>query len=216
VGVGPADGVDAGQLGRRWLGHLVVRAHGIDEAEGPALLAGTVVRQQQHDGVVQLAAGLQVIEQPGQLLVGMVQHGGIGSLQARHHRLLLGRMVGPGLDAGIARRQLGVRRHDAQRLLPRQAAFTLHVPAVAELRIVLADQCVRRLVRRMAGTQRQPQVPGAARLVGLVVGQVADALVDQVGRQVVAGLERLPGVGMGVLSRTSSGAYWSVSASMKP
>jgi mannitol/fructose-specific phosphotransferase system IIA component len=49
----------------QWLGHLVVRPHGVDEAQRPALLAGAVVRQHQHQGVVELAAGLEVIATAG-------------------------------------------------------------------------------------------------------------------------------------------------------
>jgi hypothetical protein len=38
-------------------GTQVVRAHGVDEAQRPAFLAGAVVRQHEHQRVVELAAG---------------------------------------------------------------------------------------------------------------------------------------------------------------
>ena len=53
----------------------------------------------------------------------------------------------------------------------------------------LRDQIARRLVRRVAGAERDPGQPRRSRLVGDMVGEIADRLVDQIGGQVIAGRE---------------------------
>ncbi len=105
----------------------------------------------------------------------------------------------------VASRQAGVRGDEAQGLLPREAPVALDVPALCEQRIVVGDQVLGPLVRRVAGAIGEPGQPGGVRRIGGVVGDEADRLVGEIA-----------GVSMGVLSRTSSGANWSVSASMKP
>ena len=65
----------------------------------------------------------------------------------------------------------------------------LVVPAVGEHRVVLGDQVGRRLVRRMAGAERHPGQPRRLGVVGDMVGEIADRLVDEVGGQVIAGRE---------------------------
>ena len=189
VGVGPADVVDARQLGGQGLGLLVVWPHRIDEAQRPALLAGAVVRQHHDDGVVELAAGLEKIHQPGDLPVELVQHRRISRLQPRHQRAQGRGMAVPRLNAGVGWRQDSARRHDAQFDLACQTAGFFLVPAVLEQRVITFDQRVRRLVWRMAGAWCQPQMPGLVGLVGRMVGQVAQRLIHQVHAQVVAGLE---------------------------
>ena len=70
-----------------------------------------------------------------------------------------------------------------------EPAFALGVPALGEDRIVLGDQIERRLVRRMAGAERKPRQPRRLGIVADMIGEIADALVDQIGRQVIAGGE---------------------------
>ena len=62
------------------------------------------------------------------------------------------------------------------------------------------DQFGRRLVRRMAGAQCQPGEPRRARRIGRVVGDHADGLVHQIGRQVVAAGEGAGRIDMGVVA----------------
>jgi hypothetical protein len=102
--------------------------------------------------------------------------------------------------AVVARRKLRVLRHQAQRLLPRQALLALDVPAVCKGSVVFTDQLGRRLMRRMAGTQRQPGEPWRVRRIGGVVGDHADGLVHQVGRQVVAAGVSAGRIDMGVVA----------------
>ncbi len=186
VGVGATDVVDAGDL----LGHgfwlAVVGAHGVDHAEGAALLAGAVVAQDQDQGVVAQAGLIQEGDKAGQVAVGVVQHGGEGALEAGEQALFIRRMLGPWTHHVVARRHAGVGRHDAHGLLPRQALLALHVPALREHRVVVPDQVLGRLVRGVAGAVGEPAKPGLVRRVGGVVGDVADGLVGQVLGQVVA------------------------------
>jgi hypothetical protein len=82
VGVGPADVVDASDLLGQRLAQEVVRPHGVDHAQRAALLARAIVREHQHQRVLALAALVEVAQQPSDLLVGVIEHRGIGRLQA--------------------------------------------------------------------------------------------------------------------------------------
>ncbi len=214
--VRPADVVDPAQFFRDRLGAEIVRPHRVDEAERPALLAGAVVGQHQDQRVVAHAGRVEKRDQPRQMLVGVIEHAGKGRLQPREDALFVGRMLFPGLHAVVARRQPGFLRHDPHRLLPRQPLLALDVPAMGEHRVIAPDEVGRRLVRRVAGAERDPGQPRDIGPVGDVIGDEADRLVDQIGRQVIADRHRCRARSMCVLSGTSSGAYWSVSASMKP
>ena len=193
MGVGPADVVDARDLLLDRLALQVVGAHGVDHAERPALLAGAVVGHDHDQRVVELARRLEEGHQPREVLVGMVEHGGVGGLQAREQAALALGHVGPGAHRVVARRQARALRHDAELDLAGEPLLALDVPAVGEQRIVFLDQVERRLVRRVAGAQRQPGQPRRLLVVGDVVGEIADGLVDQVGGQVIARWRSLPG-----------------------
>src|SRR5579871_5173615 len=58
---------------------------------------------------------------------------------------------------------------------------------MGEHRIIALDDVLRRLMRRMAGAEREPGQPGKIRSVGDVIADEADRLIDQVGGQVIAG-----------------------------
>ncbi len=126
-------------------------------------------------------------DQPRQMLVGVVEHAGEGRLQPRE-------------DAPVRRRcarPMPSRRHCARgsrvsggtipiafcRAMP---LLALDVPAMGEHRVVALDDVARRLVRRVAGAERDPGQPRHIGPVGDVIGDEADRLVDQVGRQVIA------------------------------
>ena len=186
VRVRPADVVDPAQLFRDRLGTEIVRPHRVDEAERPALLAGAVVGQHEDQRVVADAGRVEERDQPRQMLVGMVEHAGEGRLQPREDAPFVGAVLVPRLHAVIARGQPGFRRHDPHRLLPRHPLLALDVPAMGEHRVIALDDVRRRLVRRVAGAERDPGQPRDIGPVGGVVGDEADRLVDQVGRQVIA------------------------------
>ena len=182
VRIRPADVVDPPQLFRHRLGTEIIRPHRVDEAERPALLAGAVVGQHEDQGVVADAGLVEERDQPRQMLVGMVEHAGKRRLQPREDALLVGAVLVPRLHAVIARGHLGVLRHDPHRLLARHALLALDVPAMGEHRVITLDDIGRRLMRRMAGAERDPGQPGNIGPVGGVIGDEADRLVDEVGR----------------------------------
>ena len=186
VAVRPADVLQARQFLLERLGLAVVGAHRVDEAVGAALLAGAVVGHHQDQGIVADAGRLKESYKPGELAVGVVEHGGERALEADRHLLLVGREVRPRSHPVVAGRHVGGGRDQAHGLLPRQPALALHVPAFGEDRVVALDDGLWRLVGRVAGARREPQEPGRLRRVGRVIGDVADRLVHQVGGQVVA------------------------------
>ena len=121
-----------------------------------------------------------------EVLVGVIEHGGVGAGQAAEQPLLVGCVLGPGPHEVVARRKAGVLRHDPERLLPLEPALALDVPAVLEHLVVAQDEVARRLVRRVAGAEGEPGQPRRVGRVGRVVGDEADGLVGQVLGQVVA------------------------------
>ena len=101
-------------------------------------------------------------------------------------RCLVGAVFVPGLHAVIARRHLRVRRHQPHRLLPRQPLLALDIPAMGEHRVIALDDIGGRLMRRVAGAERDPGQPRQIGPVGDVVGDEADRLIDQIRGQVIA------------------------------
>ena len=116
----------------------------------------------------------------------MVEHRGIGGLQPREQPALVRAVAVPRLHEIIARRHKRVGRHQPGLLHRGEAALALYVPAVGELCVIVADQLLRRLMRRVACAIGEPQ---QERRVGLrrdVIGDEADRLVGQVGGEVIA------------------------------
>ncbi|GAA0000873.1 hypothetical protein BRDID11002_08730 [Bradyrhizobium diazoefficiens] len=138
------------------------------------------------DSIVADAGRLEKRNEPGKMAIGMVEHAGEGCLQAREDAALVRGMLLPGLHAVVARGHPRCRRHEAHRPLARQALLPFDVPAVREGRVVAPDDIGGRLMRRMAGAQRDPGEPGNIRPVGDVIADEADRLVDQVLGQVIA------------------------------
>ena len=186
VRVGTADVVDPAYfLGERFRAEII-RPHRVDEAERPALLAGAIVGQHKDESVVADAGGVEEPDQPGEVLVGVIEHAGKGRLQTREQAAFVGVVAVPRPDAVIALGQSRLLRDDPHRLLTGHALFALDIPAVCELVIVAPDNIGGRLMRRMAGAERHPGQPGYIGPVSGVIGDEADRLVDQIGRQMVA------------------------------
>ena len=89
--------------------------------------------------------------------------------------------------------ELGVRRDDAERLLPLEGPLAVDVPAVVELALVLVGPLLRDVVRgvgraggvvdepRLVGVLRAHRVQPLDRLVGDVVGEVVELAVLALG-----------------------------------
>jgi hypothetical protein len=178
VRIRPADIVDPAQLFRDRFGTEIIRTHRIHKPQRAALLAGAVVGQHQNQRVVADAGLVEEADQPRQMPVGMVEHAGEGRLQPGEDALFIGAVLVPRLHAVIARGHAGVRRHDPHRLLPCHPLLALDVPAVGEHRVVTFDDVHRRLVRRVAGAERDPGQPRDVGTISRVIGDEADRLVN--------------------------------------
>jgi hypothetical protein len=95
-------------------------------------------------------------------------------------------VLGPRFDAVVAWRQPRVWRDQAHLFLPRPTAFALDVPSIAEHRVVLHDEIMRRLMRCVAGTECQPGQPGLVGPCGDMLGNEADRLIDEIFGEVIA------------------------------
>ena len=181
----------------------VEERHLVERAGGRALQAGAVVAPDVDDErVVEVAHLLDGVEQAADVPVGVLLEAAV-DLHLAHVELLL--LVGervPGGEGVGALGELGVLRHDAELLLPRQRALAQRVPAVVELALVLVRPLLGDVVRGMGaagGVEEHPRlvrvlgtdrVQPLDRLVGDVVGEVVELAVLALGdaqRPVVLG-----------------------------
>ena len=129
---------------------------------------------------------LEELEQPAVVVVGVAQEAGEDLHHARVQLLLVGRQAVPVLHVGIVTRELGVLRDDAQLLLLLEHLFSIRVPAVVELPLVLVGPLLRDVVRCVRGAGAEVHEERLVRRDLLGVGDEADRLVHEVFRQVVA------------------------------
>ena len=175
VGVRPAELVEVRQVVldrvRPGVEELVL----VDRPVRRALPRGAVVGGVEDQRVVELAGLLEVVDDPPDLVVGVLGEAGVDLGHPREQRLLLvGQRVPraasrrPGLNVPLGhridRRQLGALGQDPALDHPRQDPLAIGLVAVVELALVLVDELLRRVVRGVVGARAEPQVP---RLVGL-------------------------------------------------
>ena len=165
-------------------------AGGVGDALRAALLAGAVVGHQQQDGVVELARGFEIGDQPPNLFVGVAEESGERLLEGREEPFRIRREVVPGLDAGIARREFRALGNDAEFELSREPLFAHLVPALVELAAVTIDVLLRGLMGRMGRAQREIEEEGLIGIDGLVVAQKALRVIDDVFGEVIAVFRR--------------------------
>ena len=136
------------------------------------------------------SSGLQGVEQAPDLDVGVVEEGRERLLQpAGEAPVVLGQVV-PGLDPGVAGRQLGLGGDDAELLLAGEPALPGHVPALVVTPAVLLEVLGGGLVGGVGGPEGQVGEERPVRPDGDRVVEEADGLVDQVLAEVVALLGR--------------------------
>ena len=181
-----ADVVD---LVDRLVGRLedaVEELHLVHHAERATLLRGPVVGQHDEHRVVELTEVAQTVDEPADLVVGVIEEGRKRLLQAtRQPLLVLGKVV-PGVDARVSGSELRALGDHAEFELTFEPALAHDVPAFVVLALVLLEVAGRSLVR---GVRRPERHVGEERTVGadpLAVGQHRQQLVDQVFRHVVA------------------------------
>ena len=209
IGVGPAELVDAGQVGLDGVGDVVEELVLVERAVGAALAAGPVVGGDDDDGVLQLPGLLQVVEQPPDLVVGVGDEPGVVLGHAGEqaplvlaqgvpgpHEVQLGPRlpVGPGglgLAVGVDRRQLGVGGQQPHSLLVLQDPGPDGLIALVEAALVAVGPLLPHVVGGVGAAGAEVRVEGLVRRHRLGVADELDRLVDQVGRQVVALLGRV-------------------------
>ena len=110
----------------------------VEAAVRRALGRGAVVADDHVDQrvVEDLEVGERV-DQPADVVVGVLQEAGVDLHLAREDRLQVVRRLVPGRDLGRPRGQLGVLRDDAELLLARERLLAQRVPALVELALVL-------------------------------------------------------------------------------
>ena len=99
------------------------------------------------------------------------------------------------------RREHGVGRHDAERLLPRERLLANLVPALIELALVFLDPFLRHMMRRMCRARREideERLVGSERFLRL---HPRDRMVRHVGHEVVARTERRVDAGHVLIDR---------------
>ena len=186
VAVGPADVVDPADGLVGGLHDHVEVLHLVHDAEGPALLAGPVVREQDHDGVLQPAQPVELGQEPADLVVGVLEEGGEGLLEAcGQEPLVLGQAV-PRLHPGVAGGQLGPLGQQAELLLAGEPPVPGGVPAVVEPAAPPGQVLGRGLVGGVHGPEGQVGEEGTVGADRDRVVDERDGVVDQVLAEVVA------------------------------
>ena len=136
--------------------------------------------------VVQHAEVVDGVDHAADVVVGVLQEPGVDLHLALEHRLELRGHLVPGGDLGVALRQLGVRRDDAQLLLPREGLLAQLVPALGELALVLVGPLLRHMVRGVGGARREVDEERLLRHQRLLLAHPVDGVVGQVLGEVVA------------------------------
>ena len=194
MAVGATDVVEPLDRFVRRLDDHVEVLHLVHDAERTTLLAGPVVGQQKNQRVVELTELLEVVDEPADLGIGVLEERGERLLQAcGQATLVLGEGV-PRLDAGVAGSQFGVGGEQPHLDLPSKPLFASDVPPVVEGSTVLLHVLVGRLMGGVLGPEGEV---GEERAVGADRYRIVDELdgvVDQVFAQVVALFGRLRGL----------------------
>ncbi len=159
----------------------------VEGALETALGRGAVVAEDvEHDGVVQVAALAQRLDQPADLGVGVLGERGV---QLHEPLRVVPREivdVVPVRHARRPRRRLGVVRNEAQLLLPFEGEVALFVPSMGELAAVAVPPPFGHLERRVRGAEREVAEPRLAAAVRAHLPGPRDRPVGQVLGQVVA------------------------------
>ena len=105
--------------------------------------------------VVQLAEVFDGLDQPADLVVGVLAEPGEHFHLAGEELLLVGGQLVPVLDGLGLGGELGARGNDAELDLAGQRLLAQLVPALVELALVLGDPLLRHVVRRVRGARRE-------------------------------------------------------------
>ena len=157
----------------------------VHRPEGAASVAGAVVGGQHDEGVVELSRLLEVVDEPPDLDVGVVEHRGEGLLEPARDKLLVGGEAVPGGNARVAWRQDRVLGHDAHRLLALEPLLAGHLVPLIEAAAVLLEVLRRGLVGVVAGAEGDVEEERLVVVDGLLIAHELDGVIDDVLAHVV-------------------------------
>jgi hypothetical protein len=175
----------------------------VDRSTGATLARRAVVGYEHDHRVVELAALLEVVEQPADLVVGVAEEAGIDLGHASEQALLvvgqrvpgadgvgLGPFLGPVhallVNVRVDRRQLGLLGNDAHLLLAVEHELAVGLVAHVELALVLVGPLLRGVMGRVARARAEVQEERLVGCDGLRVLDERQRAVSQVRGQVVA------------------------------
>ena len=185
-----ADLVDAGDGLLDGTAGEVPRARIVDRPVLPALRRRPVVREGEHERVVEPPDLFEEVEHPPDLMVGVAQEGREALHEARRHALLVARERVPRRHPLGARRELGPVGQETELLLPGEGRLPPLVPAGVEVAAVPLDPVRRRVVGGVAGARAEIEEERLVGVGGLQVGDELDRAVGDVRAEVVAVLPR--------------------------
>ena len=174
------------ELGRFDRGHAVEVGHLVERALQRAFRRCAVVADDQIDQrVVEDVHVLQCIDQPADMMIGVLHEGGVdlhlaleGGLELRVHLV-------PRRNLLVPRRELCVSGDHAQFLLALENDLALLVPAVRELALVLLDPLLRYVMRGMRRARREVDEEGLVGQQRFLLARPGDGFVTQIFRQVI-------------------------------
>ena len=196
VGVRPAEPVDQLEVLRELVRIAVEELVLVDRSVRAALSRRAVVGREDDNGVLELPAALQVVDDPADLRIGVLGESGVHLHQAREQLLLVGVECAPGTyhvggirhvgRKRVERRERGALRQDALLNHPRQHPLAIRLIAGVELALVLVDVRLRAMMRRVVGAGAEPQVPRPRRVRGVMVAEHAQRFIRQILGEVIA------------------------------
>ena len=146
----------------------------------PTLCTAAVVSLNEHDqGIVEIPALPEFVEDPADLLILKRQRGGEHFHETRCYLFLLRAQRVPAYKRLGARCQNGIRWNHAPRFLPGECFLTHDIPALIKTPLEFFDPFLRNLVRCVRRTGRVPDHPGLVRGRGGLVPQPADCIVGK-------------------------------------
>ena len=179
------------ELGRLELGHAVEVGHLVEGAVHGALGRRAVVADDVvDDRVVEDLEGLQGVDDPADVVVGVLEEAGVHLHLPLEDRLELVGHVVPRGDQVVARGELGVGGDHPELLLPGEGLLALRVPAVGELPLVLLDPLGGDVVGGVRGAGCEVDEEGLVGHERLLLADPVHAVVGEVVGEVVALLRR--------------------------
>src|SRR5690625_1618113 len=174
-----ADAVEIRQVFSGGQRAIVKEGQHIGRALDAHFPAGAVVGKKEKDGVVELADAGQVVAQPADVLIHVVDKGGVVFLQPSIHPLLIGTELLPGDDAGVALGQASVFGQQSQLFLPGQAPLANDVVAFIVVFLVAGLIAGPGVVGSVGGAGGVIEEEGLVGVQGTQVANHADGLVGQ-------------------------------------